>query len=87
MISSWIAEVIRAAYLCMGHEDPMSIRANPHSLRGVATSFAELGAVSPAEICRAATWSKYCMFSKAYRLDYIAKGNFGASVLETASKP
>ena len=86
VISTWIAEVIRAAYHVMGHTDPLSIRANPHSLRGVATTYAELAAVSPAEICRAATWSKYCMFSKAYRLDSIAKGNFGAAVLKTASQ-
>ena len=59
MFSSWIAEVIRAVYICMGPEDPVSIRSNPHSLRGVATSFADLGAVSPAEICRAAIRSKY----------------------------
>ena len=86
VISTWIAEVIRAAYHVMGHTDPLSIRANPHSLRGVATTYAELAAVSPAEICRAATWSKYCMFSRAYRLDSIAKGNFGAAVLKTASQ-
>ena len=86
IISTWLAEVIRGAYFTMGHDDPMSIRANPHSLRGVATTFAELAAVSPKEICRAATWSSYCMFSQVYRLDNIAKGNFGTAVLETASK-
>ena len=86
VMSTWLTEVIRKAYHTMGHEDPVLIRANPHSLRGVASTYAELALVSPSEICRAATWSSYCMFSRVYRLDSLAKGNFGAAVLRTASE-
>ena len=86
IIASWLASVIRNAYSVMGHPDPLSIRANPHSLRGVAASYAELASVAPKEICRAATWSKYCIFSQFYRLDSIAASQFGAGVLKTASR-
>ena len=86
VLATWMAEVIRTAYASMGHTDPLSVRANPHSLRGVASTYAELASVSPKEICRAATWSKYCVFSTFYRLDKVAVANFGTGVLETASR-
>ncbi len=79
-ISSILTEAIRSAYHLKGREHEI-ISANPHSIRGVATSWAEI--VPASEIRRAATWSGPCTFAQFYRLDF-SHGGFGGAVLETA---
>ncbi len=83
-LSRWMTEAIKLAYVTLGRENEV-IRANPHSIRGVAASWAEFARVSPVEICRAATWSSSCSFARHYRLDFSAKP-FASKVLAAATR-
>ena len=82
-LGSWITAVIQQSYLSNGR--PLPFKANPHTTRGVATSWAEVARAAPADICRAATWSTPLTFAKHYRLDFLG-GQFGESVLSAATK-
>jgi len=82
-LGSWITAVIQQSYLSNGR--PLPFKANPHTTRGVATSWAEVARAAPADICRAATWSTPLTFAKHYRLDFLG-GQFGKSVLSAATK-
>ena len=79
-------EAIRSAYHHKGREHEIG-SANPHVIRGVATSWAEIAKyrVPALEICRAATWSGPCTFAQLYRLDF-SGGGFGDAVLKTAAR-
>ncbi len=83
-ISSTLTEAIHFTYCLKGREHEI-IRANPHSIRGVATSWAEIVRVPASEIRHAATCSGPCAFAQFYRLDY-SGGGFGGAVLETAAR-
>ncbi len=52
--SSALTEAIHAAYARMGRSDEI-FSANPHSVRGVTTSWAEIARVPASRICRVAT--------------------------------
>ena len=67
-ISRWISDVIKLAYSSMGKPDP--IKANPHTTRGVAATYAELARAGMPAICEAATWSSTLSFARHYRLDF-----------------
>ena len=77
-------EAFRSAFHLKGREHEF-IRANPHSIRGVVTSWAEIARVLASEICRAATWSGPCTFAQFYQLDFCGSG-FEGAVLETAAR-
>ena len=63
-ICSTLTEAICSAYPLERREHEI-IRANPHSIRGVVTSWAEIAARVPAsDICRVATWSGPCTFAQ-----------------------
>lgn len=51
----WLTEVIRLSYTLLGREHEL-INANPHSVRSIASSWAEIARASPAGICGAAAW-------------------------------
>ncbi len=53
-ISSALTEAIHVAYARMGRSDEI-FSANPHSVRGVTTSWAEIARVPASRICRVAT--------------------------------
>lgn len=73
--------LIREAYSALSKEDHI-IPANPHSVQGVATAWAEFDRVPPEEIYQAATWSTPCSFGCQYWLDLAAKSpNFAALLL------
>ncbi len=83
-ISSCLTEAIRSAYRHQGREHEI-IHANPHSIRGMATSWAEIAWVLALEIRRVATWSGPCTVAQFYRLDF-SGGGFGDAILETATR-
>ena len=83
-ISFTLTEAIRSAYRLKGREHEI-ISVNPYTMRGVATSWAEIARVPASEIRRAATWSGPCTFAQFYRLDFSADG-FGGAVLEKAAR-
>ena len=82
----WISSyrAIRSAYRHQGREHEI-VRANPHLIRSVATSWAEIARVPSSEICRVVTWSGPCTFAQFYQLDF-SGGGFGVDVLETAAQ-
>lgn len=82
-LAHWISEVIRLAYQRMGRDDP--VKANPHTTRGVAASWAELANSGLQAICQAATWSSSLTFAKFYRLDF-AGSMVSSDILNLAQK-
>ncbi len=82
-ISSALPEAIHAAYAHMGWLDEI-IRMNPHSVRGVATSWTEIARVSASGICHAATWMTECVFARHYHLN-LAHQSFGTQVFEATT--
>ncbi len=85
-LSHWLSMAICDAYVILGKTE--IIRANPHSVQGVATTWAEFARVPPEEICRAATWASSCTFARHYRLDLTSKKspNFAAQLLSVATR-
>ena len=82
-VARWIRETILFSYSHLGRDPPVpTVRA--HSTRAVASSFADLSGVSPADLCKAATWSSTCVFSKHYRLDLSAGRSIATQVLSAA---
>ncbi len=79
-ISSCLTEAIHSAYRHKGQEHEI-IHANPHSIWGVATSWAEIARVPASEICCAVTWSGPCPFAQFYWLD-ISGGGLGTPFLK-----
>ncbi len=67
--SSCLTKAICSAYCHQGREHQI-IHANPHSIWGVATSWAK----KALEICCAATWSGPCTFAQFYQLDFSGDG-------------
>ncbi len=80
-VSSALSEAIHAAYARMGRADEI-FSANPHSVRGVATSWAEFARIPASGICRAATWTNDCVFARHYRLNLGDPSSFGTQVFE-----
>ena len=80
-IGSWLTKVIKDAYEHFNKTD--LLKSNPHTLRSVATSWAEAKGISPENICRAATWSSQLTFAMFYRLDYLGN-TFSSAVLQVA---
>ena len=68
----------------MGQDPP--IKANAHTTRGVAASWAEFASAGLPNICQAATWSNTLTFARFYRLDF-AGSSFAADVLGVAQQP
>ncbi len=83
-ISSSLMEAIRSAYCHKGRVYEV-VSANPHSIWGMATSWAEIARVPALEICCAATRSGPCTFAQFYRLDF-SGGGFGDAVLEMPTR-
>ena len=83
MLSKWLSQVIRDAYEINGREAP--IKCNPHSIRGIASSWAEVGHATPSEIAEAGTWSNLLTFATFYRLDYLGS-SFGTSILKAVGQ-
>ncbi len=67
-LSRFLTAAIREAYFILDGEGEI-VQANPHTVRCVATTWAEFARVPPNEICRAATWSGSCSFARHYRLN------------------
>ena len=84
-ISSALSEAIRAAYARLGRSDEI-FTANPHSVRGVATSWAEIARVPASGICCAATWTNDGVFARHYRLNLGDPSSFGTQVFEAATR-
>ena len=88
-LSRFLTAAIREAYFILDREGEI-VQANPHTVRGVATTWAEFARVPPKEICRAATWSGPCSFARHYRLeldgDKKDPPNFGTQVLSVATR-
>jgi hypothetical protein len=80
-LARWMAEVIRSAYRRLGRDDPVHV--HPHTLRGVAASWAEFSKAGLRNICEAATWSNTLTFAKFYRLDF-AGSTVSNAILEGA---
>ena len=80
-LARWMSTVICDAYRIMGRVDP--VKTNPHTTRGVATSWAEMARAGLAVICEAATWTRQLTFAKHYRLDF-SKGNMAIPLLTLA---
>lgn len=83
-LARWISECIHLAYAHLGRDDP--IKANVHSTRGVAASWAEFAQAGLLTICEAATWTSSLTFAKHYRLDF-AKATVGSRILHLAHTP
>ena len=81
-LAKWLSVVIKDAYIHMGRDPP--VKANAHTTRGIACSWAELARADLTAICEAATWTTGQMFAKHYRLDF-AGSSFGTTVLEAGS--
>ncbi len=67
-LGCFLTAAIQEAYVILSREEEV-ITANPHSVRGVAATWAEFARVPPEEICRAAMWKGPCSFACHYRLD------------------
>ena len=76
-LSKWLSEVIKNTYTINGREPP--IKRNPHSIRGIVASWAEVGHATPSEIAEAGTWTNLLSFTIFYRLDYLGTP-FGSTV-------
>ncbi|XP_041437519.1 uncharacterized protein LOC108707890 isoform X1 [Xenopus laevis] len=83
-IARWLKQCIVTAYSLQSAPEPAP---KAHSIRGMAASWALRAQVSAEEICRAATWSSICTFSKHYKFDTYSKdlACFGHSILEAAT--
>ncbi len=87
-LGRFLTAAIKEAYFILDREGEI-VSANPHSVRGVATIWAEFARVPPKEICRAATWSGPCSFARHYRLNLDGQNdphNFGAQLLSAATR-
>ncbi len=79
---------IREDYLILDREGEI-VSANPHSVRGVATTWAEFARVTPQEICWTATWSGPCSFARHYHLNLGEDNdppNFATQMLSVATR-
>ena len=68
-LGQFLTAAIREAYFILDREGEI-VSANPHSVRGMATTWAEFARFPPKEICRAATWLGPCSFARHYRLNW-----------------
>lgn len=82
-VARWIQETITFSYSLMGRSLPVS-SVKAHSTRAVASSLADLRGVSPADLCRAATWSSSLVFAKHYRLNMAAGKSVSTQVISAA---
>lgn len=80
-MSRWVSQTIRETYEIMGRDPPA--RRNPHTTRGVASSWAEMARAGLVAICQAATWSQSLTFAKFYRLDF-SGSSLTAPILQLA---
>ncbi len=79
---------IRETYFILDREGEI-VQANPHTVRGVATTWPEFTRVPPKEICLAATWSGPCSFARHYRLNLNKDKdppNLGTQILSVATR-
>ncbi len=79
---------IREAHFILDREGEI-VQVNPHTVRGMATTWAEFARVPPKEICRAATWSGPCSFARHYRLNLNKDKdppNFSTQMLSVATR-
>lgn len=79
-IAATLSEATHHIYCLVGWPHKV-ICANPHSIWGVAASWAKIASMSASEICHAATWSSSYTFAKHYRLDLL-RGLFGPHVFD-----
>ncbi len=84
-LSRFLTAAIRETYFILDREGEI-VQANPHTVRGVATTWAEFARVLPKEICWAATWSGPCSFAHHYRKKDKDPPNFGTQVLSVATR-
>ena len=82
-ISSGFTEAIHSAYRHLGREHERH-RANPHSIQGMASSWAEIARVPAKESCRVATWLDTYTFAQFYWLGY-SGSHFASAILKTAA--
>ena len=67
-LSKWLQLTVKTAYELAGLPLPA---VKGHQVRKQATSWAELAGVTPADICKAATWSSKSTFAQHYRLQLL----------------
>lgn len=86
-IARWIRGDICKAYKVSGRTPPSRIRA--HSMRSMATSWAERAGASWEEISKAAVWSSSHAFVKHYRVQMLSSQDlsFGRKVLQAVVPP
>ena len=84
-VSTWLKEVVMAAYSALGQPLPASVKG--HDTRKVATSWAHVAGVEPRMICEAAMWQSTSMFARFYKLDLLHAdhGELGRRVLQLAT--
>ena len=58
-----------------------------HSIRRVATSWAQLKGVPLSEICASASWTSPGTFTRFYRVNVVPENRVEQAVLEVASAP
>ncbi len=80
-IISCLMEAIPSTYYHQGQGHEI-LRANPHSIWGVAASWAEIARVLASAICHIATWFGTCTFTQFFWLGFPGS-SFGSAVLET----
>ena len=87
-LGHFLMAAIQEAYFVLDREGEI-VSANPHSVRGVATTWAEFARVPTKAICRSATWSGPCSFTRHYRLN-LGKNdnspNFATQMLTVATR-
>ena len=84
-LSHWLVDTIACAYDLAGQTMPSAVVA--HSIRRVATSWAQLKGVPLSEICASASWTSPGTFTRFYRVNVVPENRVEQAVLEVASAP
>ena len=84
-LSHWLVDTISCAYHLAGQALPPAVVA--HSVRGVATSWAQLRGVPLSSICALANWTSPSTFTRFYRVNVVPENRLEQAVLGVASAP
>ena len=84
-LSHWLVDAIACAYRLAGQTRPPAVVA--HSVRGMATSWAQLRGVPLSDICASASWSSPSTFTRFYRVNVVPENLLGQAVLGVAAAP
>ena len=79
-MSCWIKQMIFYSYRKVGREIPRNM-VRTHSTQSVASTLADIGGVSQADLCQVATWSSASVFAHHYRRNMITLKGISMQVL------